>query len=172
MSNNIRPALGLDYREIYEINRQVFGGENEARLVENLRYTENFIPQLSLVAEKEGQVVGYIVFSRVLLETQDGELPILALAPMAVRPEFQNQGIGTALVKQGLEACRQYGEKVVVVLGHTNFYPRFGFIQARVKGIRAPYPVPDEVYMLIELAPDVLDEVSGTVKYPSIFDGV
>lgn len=168
----IRQAKDSDYQDIYELNFKAFGGIDEAKLVEKLRCTENFISQLSLVAEMEGQVVGYILFSRVILETQDGEMPILALAPMAVLTKYQNQGIGTALVKQGLEACRQNGEKIVVVLGHANYYPRFGFTQARLKGVRPPFPVPDDVYMLIELAPDILEDISGTVIYPPIFDGV
>lgn len=168
----IRSAIDSDYQDIYRINREAFGGNNEAMLVANLRSTDNFIPGLSLVAEIEGQVVGYILFSRVQLETQDGELPILALAPMAVLPKYQNQGIGTALVKQGLKVCQQYGEKVVVVLGHADFYPRFGFKQARSKGVQAPFPVPDNAYMLIELIPDILKDISGTVIYPPIFNNV
>ena len=172
MSVKVRPAEEPDYQDIYRINREAFGGNNEAMLVANLRSTDNFIPDLSLVAEIEGQVVGYILFSRVQLETQDGELPILALAPMAVLPKYQNQGIGTALVKQGLKVCQQYGEKVVVVLGHADFYPRFGFKQARSKGVQAPFPVPDNAYMLIELIPDILKDISGTVIYPPIFNNV
>jgi len=172
VSVKVRPAEEPDYQDIYKINREAFGGYNEAMLVANLRSTNNFIPGLSLVAEIEGQVVGYILFSRVLLETQDGELPILALAPLAVIPKHQNQGVGTALVKQGLKVCLQYGEKVVVVLGHADFYPRFGFTQACSKGVQAPFPVPDNIYMLIELTPDVLKDISGTVIYPPIFDSV
>ena len=172
MTLTIRPAEDRDYLAIFEINLLAFGGENEAQLVNKLRHRTNFIPQLSLVAEMDGQVVGYILFSQVILETSDKNLAMLALAPMAVLPRFQNQGIGSALVRQGLQVCREMGEKTVVVIGHPNFYPRFGFTPAQVYDIRAPFPVPDEVFMVIELEPGALDGISGTVTYPPVFDDV
>ena len=168
----IRPAKERDYPNIFEINLLAFGGESEAQLVEGLRHSKYFIPQLCLVAEKDGKVVGYILFSHVILETVDENLEVLALAPMAVHPEFQHQGIVSALVRYGLRVSKEMGEKAVAVLGHPDFYPRFGFMQAQAFGIRAPFPVPDEVYMVIELDPGALDGMSGTIKYPPLFNEV
>jgi putative acetyltransferase len=98
--------------------------------------------------------------------------PALALAPMAVHPEFQNQGIGSRLVMEGLERYRSLGHRIVVVLGHPKYYPRFGFTSARAKGLEAPFPVPDEAFMVAELVPGGLDTVSGMTVYPAPFEGV
>jgi putative acetyltransferase len=168
----IRPEHPLDYSAIFGVNNLAFGKENEPRLVEILRQSPGFNPELSLVAELENQVVGHILFSPVVIETSTGEIPILALAPMAVRPEFQNQGIGSELVRQGLEACRRLGYRIVVVLGHSSFYPRFGFESARPKGISAPFLVSDENWMVIELHSGALSNIQGTVRYPPAFDDV
>ena len=168
----IRPEQPLDYSAISEVNNLAFGQENEPRLVEFLRRSPGFIPELSLVAVLENQVVGHILFSPVVIETSTGDSSILALAPMAVRPEFQNQGIGSELVRQGLEACRRLGCRIVVVLGHSDFYPRFGFEPARPKGVSAPFPVSDEHWMVIELHPGALSGVQGTVRFPPAFDDV
>jgi len=99
-------------------------------------------------------------------------LPALALAPLAVHPEFQNQGIGSRLVGEGLARCRNLGHKIVVVVGHPEFYPRFGFTSARAKGLEAPFPVPDEAFMVTKLVPRALDGVSGMIVYPAPFEGV
>jgi len=168
----IRAEQLLDYSAISEVNKLAFGKENEPRLVEILRRSPGFIPDLSLVAVLEDQVVGHILFSPVVIETSAGDIPILALAPLAVRPEFQNQGIGSALVRQGLEACRRLDYRIIMVLGHSNYYPRFGFEPARPKGVSAPFPVPDESWMVIELQPGALSGVQGTVRYPPAFDDV
>jgi putative acetyltransferase len=124
------------------------------------------------VAVLENKVVGHILFSPVVIETSTTDISILALAPMAVRPEFQNQGIGSELVRQGLEECHRLGSRMVVVLGHSSFYPRFGFEPARPKGVSAPFPVPDKSWMVIELEPGALSGVQGTVRYPPAFDDV
>ena len=122
----IRPERVEDYAAIREVNLLAFGGEDEPRLVETLRQSAGFIPELSLVAIEGEQVVGHILFSPVVIEAQRGSVPALALAPMAVRPEFQNQGIGTELMQF---AMRQDGIKnsAVYVLGQGGFYQRFAF---------------------------------------------
>jgi len=168
----IQPEKGEYDTAIHEINVLGFGREDEARLVENLRKSPDFIPELSLVAVKDKRVIGYILFSRVTIQTKVGSFPALALAPMAVHPEFQKQGIGSKLKRQEFARCRNLGYKVVIVVGHPNYYPRFGFTSARAKGLEAPFPVPDEVFMVIEIAPGALNGISGMVIYPPAFDGV
>jgi putative acetyltransferase len=169
---SILPETREVYDIIHEMNVLAFGQESEARLVENLRKSCSFNAQLSLVAIKEGRVVGHILFSPITIKTERGAVPAVALAPMAVRPEFQKQGIGSKLVREGLEQCRKLGHKVVVVVGHPNYYPRFGFASARAKGLEAPFPVPNEAFMVMELVPGSLDDISGLVKYPVEFNDV
>jgi len=166
----IRPETAEDYAAIREVNLLAFGQEIEPRLVEALRESPDFIPELSLVAIEGGQVVGHILFSPMVIETKDGAVPALTLAPLAVRPEFQNQGIGSQLVRRGIERCRTLGQRIVVVVGHPTYYPRFGFSPARARGLEAPFPVPDEAFMVLELAPGALDGVAGMVKYPPAFE--
>jgi putative acetyltransferase len=160
------------YPAIHEINLLAFGQENEARLVENLRKSHSFDFQLSLAAIKEGRVFGHILFSPITIRTERGAVPAVALAPMAVHPEFQNQGIGSKLVREGLEQCRKLGHEIVIVVGHPNYYPRFGFASARAKRLEAPFPVPDEAFMVKELEGGVLVGTVGMVEYPPEFDGV
>ena len=165
----IQPEREKDYSAIHEINVLAFGRENEARLVNKIREALDFIPELSLVAIKNGRVVGHILFSRIIIQSKAGSFPALALAPMAVHPKFQNQGIGSKLVRQGLERCRNRGHKIVVVVGHPQYYPRFGFSSARTKGLEAPFPVPDEVFMVLELVRGALHDTTGMVTYPQEF---
>ena len=168
----IRPETLENYTAISEVNKLAFGQENEARLVKNIRHADNFNPKLSLVAIKDKKVVGHILFSPIIIQTPMGNIPALALAPLAVCPEFQNQGIGSQLVKQGLQECQRLGHKVVIVIGHPTYYTRFGFSPATAKGLEAPFPVPDKAFMILELIPGTLDSISGMVKYPPVFDEV
>ena len=166
----IRPETADDHAAIHEVNLLAFGQEVEPRLVEALRRLPDFIPELSLVAVEAGQVVGHILFSPIVIETKDGSVPALTLAPLAVRPELQNQGIGSQLVRDGLERCRTLGHRIVVVVGHPPYYPRFGFSPARARGLEAPFPVPDEAFMVLELVPGALDGVAGMVRFPPPFE--
>ncbi len=168
----VQPEGEAHYTAIHEINTLAFGRDNEAGLVKKLRKSTNFIPELSLVSIKSGKVVGHILFSRINIETKTGSVPALALAPMAVYPEFQNRGNGSKLIRQGLERCRYLGYKVVIVVGHPTYYPRFGFTSARAKGLKAPLPLPEEAFMVIELDPDALNGISGMVIYPPEFGAV
>ncbi|MCM2465080.1 GNAT family N-acetyltransferase [Methanoculleus oceani] len=163
----IRPEAREDYPAVHDLIRRAFGREGEARLVEALRKSPGFIPDLSLVAETDGRVVGHILFSPVRT-IEDGT--VLALAPVAVDPSFQRQGIGSALVFQGLAECRRLGYGVVIVVGHPGYYPRFGFVPAREKGFAAPFPVPDEAFMMLELRPGAAETVGGLVLYPPVFE--
>jgi len=165
----IRPETTEDYDAIREVNALAFGREVEARLVEALRGLPEFIPELSLVAVEGSRVVGHILFSPVVIETKEGPVPALTLAPMAVRPELQNKGIGSELVRDGLERCRSLRHRIVVVIGHPKYYPRFGFSPARAQGLEAPFPVPNEAFLALELVPGALEGITGVVKYPPPF---
>ena len=132
-----------------------------------LRKSEHYVPGLSLVAVKDGRVVGHILFTRLAIETQGRVFEALSLAPLAVMPAFQGQGIGSGLVTEGLNACKGLGFKAVVVVGHPDYYPRFGFSSARAKGLDAPFPVPDEAFMVRELVSGALDGISGIIRRPA-----
>lgn len=139
-------------------------GEGEAKLVEAIRASEGFVPELSLVAVAH-EIIRHILFSMISIETQHGDVPTVGLAPMAVKPECQNQGIGSKLVREGLRKCEELGFAHVFVLGHPGFYPRFGFTPAKTRGIESPFPVPDEVFMVYEIKPGSLDGIKGKGKY-------
>jgi putative acetyltransferase len=165
----IRPETAADHGGIRKANKKAFGGKNESKLVDAVRESEFFVPELSLVAELGGQVVGHILFTPVLIVEGEKETPALALAPMCVLPEFQERGIGSMLVRRGLEECARLGHKLVVVLGHAEYYPRFGFVPAGERGLKLPFEAPAEAFMVRELVPGALDGVSGTVDYPDPF---
>jgi putative acetyltransferase len=168
----VRSENFIEYAGIFEINRLAFGQENEAKLVENIRYLPNFNSALSLVAVEGDRLVGHILFSEIAIVSPQGDVIALALAPLAVLPQFQNQGVGSQLVRAGLKQCQILGYKIVIVLGRPNFYSRFGFVPAIDRGLRSPFSVPDEAFMVLELVPGALNGVSGMVKYPSLFDCV
>ncbi|MGG4488038.1 GNAT family N-acetyltransferase [Metabacillus idriensis] len=167
----IRQEAPSDISAIKKVNEAAFGQENEANLIHTIRKSPSFVPELSLVAEKE-EIVGHILFSKITIDTVNGEVPSLALAPMAVKPEFQKEGIGSQLVRAGLKRCKELGYDSVIVLGHPEFYPKFGFVPASTKGINPPFVVPDEVFMLIEVKPGALDAAAGVVRYPPAFMNV
>ncbi len=166
----IRPETSGDIPQIREILKSAFGQDAESRLVDLLRQSPHFIPELSLVAEADGRVIGHILFSRIKI-VDDNWHPSdsLALAPMAVEPGFQRQGVGGLLIRAGLEKARQLGYRSVVVLGHSEYYPRFGFSRADRWGIKTAFPVPPENLMAIELVENGLEGVSGMVNYPEEF---
>lgn len=168
----VRAEAAEDISAIRKLNKKAFKGNDESKLIDAIRESDGFIPGLSLAAEKDGKIVGHILFSPVKIKGPSGAAPALALAPMAVLPAFQNQGIGTELVKRGLDECRKLGHKIVVVVGHAGYYPRFGFVKAGEKGLQLPFEAPDEIFMVIELVPGALSEVNGTVEYPPAFHAV
>lgn len=165
----IRPEQQEDVVAIREVHTLAFKGDSEANLVDAIRASEFFVPDLSLIALTD-QVIGHILFSIVSIETMEGgAVPTLGLAPMAVLPEYQNQGIGSALVRAGLSRASELGFKHAVVLGHPQFYPRFGFVASSDKGIESPFPVPDDTFLIYEIENGSLNGISGRVKYPSAF---
>jgi putative acetyltransferase len=148
---------------IRRVNELAFGQKNEADLVDALRVKAR--PYVSLVAIGDGIVAGHICFSPVSIESDDGVFDAMGLAPMAVLPEFQNQGIGSRLVHEGLRKCSDLGHSIVAVLGHPNYYPRFGFVPAHLKGLRSEYDVPNDTFMVLELDENALAGRQGLVKY-------
>ncbi|MDA0833172.1 MAG: N-acetyltransferase [Planctomycetota bacterium] len=162
----LRVEREQDLASVFHINATAFDTTAEANLVDALR--EHGAATISLVAEIDGYVVGHILFSPVTLSGHP-QLKLAGLAPMAVLPEFQRQRIGTALVTAGLERCREDGYDAVVVLGHPEFYPRFGFVPAHRFGICCEYDVPADVFMIAELRSGALDGVAGTIHYHPAF---
>jgi putative acetyltransferase len=161
----VRPENPGDREAVREVNRRAFGREDEARLVDALR--GGGYARLSLVAEGGGRVVGHVLFSDLPILTQTGTLHALALAPIAVLPARQRQGIGSRLVREGLRACADAGHRVVVVLGHPDYYPRFGFSAQLAERLKAPFFGP--TFMALELVPGALAGVAGEVRYPPPF---
>jgi putative acetyltransferase len=161
----IRPEEPADIPGIRAVNLAAFETSAEADLVEALR--EQATPIVSLVAD-DGTAVGHILFSPVTLIGHP-ELPIIGLAPMAVTPSRQREGIGCSLIRDGLARCRESGFGAVVVLGHARYYPRFGFTPASRLGIGCEYDVPDDVFMVLELEKGVLHGKSGTIRYHPAF---
>ena len=173
MEVKIRQENKDDFNAVFEVNKLAFGQESEANLVELLRNSNAFIPELSLVAIMDNQIIGHILFTKIkIINDEKNETESLALAPMAVRPAFQNKGIGKQLIRCGLDKAKDLNYQSVIVLGHENYYPKFGFEPADKWNIKSPYEVPTNVFMAIELTTDGLKNVSGLVKYPKEFDTV
>ncbi|HEX7177399.1 MAG TPA: N-acetyltransferase [Pyrinomonadaceae bacterium] len=167
----VRAERAEDAEGVRRVNELAFEGAAEADLVDALRV--NAHPYVSLVAVEEGgEVAGHIFYSPVTVEPEAGELLLMGLGPMAVLPRVQKSGVGSRLVKEGLDECRRLGCAAVVVLGHPTYYPRFGFAPASRLGLRCSYEVPDEVFMAMELEPGALDGRRGLVKYHPAFDAV
>jgi putative acetyltransferase len=162
----IRAEEQEDRAGVRAVNVSAFETALEANLVEALR--EDAKPLVSLVADDDGAIVGHIMFSPVSLSGHPA-LHIMGLAPMAVFPDRQRKGIGSALVRAGLEQCKRLGFGAVVVLGHPAYYPRFGFSPSARFGIRSEYDVPEDVFMAVELQAGFLRGASGTIKYHAAF---
>ena len=154
---------------VREVHRSAFGGGSEARLVDRLRATDAFIPRLSLVACWGSLPVGHLLLTRGAVECQSGREAALALAPVAVRPEYQARGIGARLIHRALDDARSQGFNLVVVLGHPDYYPRFGFVPASRFGIVAPFDVPDEAWMARWLDASLARVLNGTMRYADPF---
>jgi putative acetyltransferase len=165
----IRPEEPQDIADIRHVNLTAFGAADEADLVDALR--KHAQPFLSLVAVEADDVVGHIAFSPVTL-VGHSDLRIAGLAPMAVLPSRQRQGIGTSLVRAGLHESIRLGFEAAVVLGHAEYYPRFGFQAASSLGLLSEYNVPDDAFMALELRSGALHGYSGTIRYHSVFGAV
>ena len=163
----IRQETPKDIDSIRYVNEQAFGQKEEAEIIDKLRKRD--VVTLSLVAVQADQIVGHILFSPVTVESENSSFEAITLAPMAVLPEYQRQGIGSQLVQVGLKECYQLGHEVVVVVGHPDYYPRFGFVPAKTKGIDCEFEVTDEAWMVLELREGALAGRKGTVKFQPEF---
>jgi putative acetyltransferase len=163
MNPVIRPETTADLDAIRHVNRLAFGQDAEAQLVDALR--DGGYVRASLVAEKGGQIVGHVLFSHLPIVTEVRAVPALALAPLAVLPELQHQGIGSSLVRRGLDVCKEQGHRIVIVLGHPHFYRRFGFSSKLAVQLESPYSG-RESFMAVELVLGALDGLMGRVQYP------
>lgn len=150
---------------VRSIDQAAFGGPDEAELIDAVRADGAEI--LSLVAELGPRIVGRILFSRMWIDTGSGPVPAVALAPMAVLPDCQRRGIGGRLIRTGLDALRARGERIVIVVGHPAYYPRFGFSSERARPLDSPFP--PEAFMAQDLSPGALDGIRGKVGYSAAF---
>ena len=165
----IRPETEADGSAVRAVNEAAFETSVEADLIEVLRGKSSEV--ISLVADSGDAVVGHILFSRVTL-AEYPQLKLMGLGPMAVAPQHQRSGVGSALVREGLAQCRRHAVHAVVVLGHPQYYPRFGFVPASRYAIRSEYDVPEDVFMIAELEGGALNGVSGLIRYDQAFASV
>ena len=170
----LRQEINEDFSEVFKINHLAFGQDSEAKLVDALRKNETaFVPELSIVATKDNQIVGHILFTKINIIGDNGILnESLALAPVAVKTELQKRGIGGQLIRKGFEVAKELGFKSIIVLGHEHYYPKFGFEPAAKWNIKAAFEVPSNVFMAIELVPNGFKNVTGTVNYAKEFETV
>lgn len=170
----IRQEQENDYPVVYKIVESAFkdmaeSDHSEHLLVERLRKSDAFIPELSLVAESDGKVIGHILMTKVEIVSDDKRTTSLGLAPVSVLPEYQGKGIGGALIREAHKRAAGLGYGSAVLLGHKDYYPRFGYKKAIDFGIEFPFDVPSEFCMAAELLPDGLKDIHGKVKYSKPF---
>lgn len=171
----IEEERAADFRAVASLTAQAFAGVKESDhreqfLIERLRRSEGFIPQLSLVARTDqGETVGYALLTKVEIVAGDKAAPSLAVAPLAVRPDFQRQGIGGMLLKEAHRRAASLGYGTAVLLGHKDYYPRFGYRKASDLGIEFPFDAPREACMIVELLPGATEGLHGRVRYPAPF---
>ncbi|MDR2948138.1 MAG: N-acetyltransferase [Prevotella sp.] len=168
----IRKETINDYPSVYAVNSAAFNRKDEARLTDRLRLSNAFVPELSLVATIEDKIIGAILFTEIYIVDTDKEVVSLSLAPIAVVPDQQNKGIGSQLIQYGLDKAKELGYKSVIVLGHKDYYPRFGFKPAKKWSIKAPFNIPDDAFMALELVEDSLNNVKGMVRYAKEFGDI
>lgn len=174
MTLRIRQETEQDYLSTEDVIERAFknaeySDHSEHLLVANLRRSDVFVPELSLVTEDEGQIVGHILLTRLIIKDGDEQHESLTLAPISVLPEHQHKGIGSALIRKSIEIARDLSFRSMIVLGYDTYFPRFGFKPAHIWGITAPFNVSKEAFMALELVDGSLDQVKGTVVYPKVF---
>ncbi|MBE4909959.1 N-acetyltransferase [Bacillus luteolus] len=172
----IREEQEEDYLTIEQVIRSAFAtmpfsDKKEQELVSRLRESTEYVPKLSLVAIESvsKQIIGHILLSKCQIVNPNQYVQALALAPVSVHPEFQNKGVGSTLIKESLQKAKLLNYDSVIVLGHPNYYPKFGFKKASLWNIKVPFEVPEELFMALELRENALTNVSGKVEYSSAF---
>ncbi len=170
----IRQETPTDFPFVFVLIKEAFKNEpfsdfTEQFLVERLRKSATFIPELSMVAELEGEIIGHIILTEIKIVNDFQSFDSLALAPVSIKPDYQNKGIGGQLILQAHAKAIELGYKSVVLLGHKDYYPRFGYEKASKFAIKLPFDVPDENCMAIELVEGGLNGVTGMVEYPKEF---
>lgn len=174
MNITIRKEKKSDYKAVFTLIKQAFksmdlGDNKEQFLVERLRNSSAFIPELSLIAEVEDEIVGHILLTKIKIINEQSESDSLVLAPVSVVPKFQRRGIGGLLIKHAHKIAKEMNFKSVILLGHADYYPKFGYVQAHKFGIELPFDAPKENCLAIELTKNGLEGISGTVEYPKEF---
>ncbi|KMY48749.1 GNAT family N-acetyltransferase [Peribacillus loiseleuriae] len=174
MNITIKQETSSDYRTVETLIKSAFEtaeytDHDEHNLVARLRKSDALIPELSLLAMIENDIVGHILFTKVTIHNGKEKRLSLALAPVAVLPNYQGKGIGSKLILEGINRAKSLGFGSVIVLGHKDYYPRFGFVPASKYGIMAPFEVPNEAFMALELKSGALHSVTGTVEYAKEF---
>ena len=175
MELTIRKENAEDYKTVFNLIEKAFENEQmsdhkEQFLVEKLRRSKAFVPELSMVAETENKIVGHILLTKLKIKNAENEFDSLALAPVSVLPEYQGKGIGGMLIKEAHKKAIELGHKSIILLGHENYYPRFGYERTDKYGIELPFDVPKENCMVIELVENGLNGVNGMVEYPKEFN--
>lgn len=174
MDINIRKEKPEDYSSVFELIEKAFRNEKysdhqEHFLVERLRKSKAFVPELSLVAVVDNTIVGHILLTEIVIKTAENKIKSLALAPVSVLPEFQGKGIGGKLIQTAHQIARDLGYQSIILLGHEKYYPKFGYRLAEEFGITLPFDVPKENCMAIELQLNALKNIHGEVVYPKEF---
>lgn len=169
MNIKIRKECPKDYKDIYELIKLAFATAehsdgDEQDLATNLRESDCYIPELALVAQMDGRILGHIMFTKITI----ADTPAITLAPLSVLPEMQGKGIGGALIAKGHSIAKDLGYEYSILIGHAAYYPRFGYKMASSFGITSPIDVPDENHMVCDLQ-GKNSSISGQVKYPKVW---
>lgn len=167
----IRTEDVADYEEVYQLNFVAFGNRvDESELVGRIRNSEEFLPELSLVAVRDKEIVGHLLLSKAKVQAEECTYDVIVLAPIAVKPDVQKQGIGSQLITEGLNRCKALGYNIVLLIGHPSYYPKFGFKPAGNFGMELKqFAVPAEVFMVCELKKGELQRIKGELIYPASF---
>ncbi|MBK1897603.1 GNAT family N-acetyltransferase [Chryseobacterium paridis] len=170
----LRQEQEKDHSQVFKVVEDAFkyaehSDHQEQFLVEKLRNSDAFIPELSIVAEINNEIVGHILFTKLSVKNNSDSFSSLALAPVSVKPEYQGQGIGGQLINYGHKIAKDLGYESVILIGHEHYYPRFGYQKTSNFGISFPFELPEENGMALELVTDGLKNVNGVVKYPKEF---
>lgn len=165
----IRPEKPTDKKVIYELIREAFATAEhsdgtEQELVDALRNSDAYIPELSLVAEIDDEIVGHIMFTKAKVKEEE----VLALAPLSVKPSYQKQQVGTKLIEEGHRLASELGFTYSVVLGSDLYYPKFGYVPVSSLGISAPSGIPSEYFMAIKLSEEA-PSLKGEMSYAKEF---